>query len=118
MEKYLIIIAFVFLCGCGEKNLEMNKEIGKGKEIKVIKFYAEWCGPCKKMKPIYDVIKKNYMNIDFEEIDIDKNRDMAIKYKVERIPLVVIESKGKEINRNLGYMGRNDFIRFIEKTSN
>ena len=57
--------------------------------MKIIKFYADWCWPCKVFSPI---LKKfaNDNNIELKEIDIDKDQEMAIQYNVTSIPHTVL----------------------------
>ena len=51
--------------------------------IKVLDFWAEWCGPCKFMNPIIDELEEELKGkVEFEKIDVDKNQDKATKYQV------------------------------------
>jgi len=63
----------------------------------IIKFYAEWCGPCRMYNPIWDEFKReNEGKASFIEVDIDKDTTgLAAKFKVRNIPsTVVVESNG------------------------
>jgi thiol-disulfide isomerase/thioredoxin len=59
-------------------------------------FYTEWCGYCKKFKPIYEtelptLIKEEGINCTIDAIDADKNTDLATKYGVKGYPTVILE---------------------------
>jgi thioredoxin 1 len=71
----------------------------------VKKFYGEWCSPCKVLAPMFEQVKETYKGNDdiiFENIDVDKNYELASNYAVRSIPLVIIERDGKEIQRFSG----------------
>ena len=68
----------------------------------VKKFYGEWCGPCKILAPMFEDVKKGFDNVKFENIDVDKEYEIAAQYGVRAVPLVVIERDGKEIQRFSG----------------
>ena len=111
----LTFIAAVFLHGCGpEQDIPANADYGKGMEIKVFKFYADWCGPCQAMKPEYEKVKKLYPHVKFYEVDFDKNREKAVQFGIESVPFVIRLKNRQQVKKNLGYMSRNDLVRFIE----
>ena len=72
--------------------------------IKVLKFSAVWCGPCKQFAPVFESIAKEYEGkADFETIDVDENGVMAQTYAVEAVPTVVItDASGRELQRFVG----------------
>lgn len=70
--------------------------------IEVKKFYAEWCGPCKMLGPIMEKVKTNYTDVSFNDIDIDKQFEIAQKYFVRSVPTVIIEKDGEEVGRYAG----------------
>lgn len=70
--------------------------------IEVKKFYAEWCGPCKMLGPIMEKVKTNYTDVSFDDIDIDKQFEIAQKYFVRSVPTVIIEKDGEEVGRYAG----------------
>jgi thioredoxin 1 len=70
--------------------------------IKVIKFSATWCGPCKALSPIFNEVKSQMPDVSFQEIDIDQNSDLAIKYNVRGVPTIVIEKDNQEVTRKSG----------------
>lgn len=71
--------------------------------IEVKKFEAEWCGPCKMLKPVFESLKTKVDNdVRISYIDVDENQDVAVKYGVRSVPTVVIERDGTEVSRIVG----------------
>lgn len=80
--------------------------------IKLLDFYADWCGPCKMMDPILDEVLKEkdvVGKMTMEKIDVDQQTDIASKYGVMSIPTYVIERDGKEVGRLIGYVPKAEF---------
>lgn len=70
--------------------------------LKVIKFSASWCGPCKQLTPIFDQVKSEVSGVSFQDVDIDSNSALAIQYNVRSVPTIVIEKDRHEVQRIVG----------------
>ena len=80
--------------------------------MKVLKFYADWCGPCKALtKTIND--NKQYWPHEVEEIDIDKDPELAAQYSVRSVPTMVMLDAGKEVKRVIGNVSLTDLKQFF-----
>jgi len=82
--------------------------------LKIIKFYAEWCGPCKVVGPIVEQAVAE-RGIELENVNIDENPEAAMKYHVRSIPTVVIEREGKELTRLMGTFTPANFNETLDK---
>lgn len=71
-----------------------------------IDFAAEWCGPCKILMPVLKDLSEKYQGIEVITTDISKNMDLAKKYRIATVPSVVVFKDGKEIDRMIGFSGR------------
>jgi thioredoxin 1 len=73
--------------------------------IKVLDFYADWCGPCKVMKPVFDEVENEYEGkVEFQKIDVEADVEMASKFGVMSIPTYVILKDDQEVDRKMGAM--------------
>tara|TARA_E500000318_G_scaffold112062_1_gene133833 strand:+ start:12580 stop:12840 length:261 start_codon:yes stop_codon:yes gene_type:complete len=70
-------------------------------ERKVIKFYADWCGPCRMYDRIWKkIVEKHKDEAEFIEVNIEKDTSgLAAKYKVQSIPYTVIIKDGVEVKK-------------------
>jgi thioredoxin 1 len=71
---------------------------------KIIKFSADWCGPCKVYKPNYKKFADEVSGkgIDVLDLDVDTNSDEASKYGVRSIPLTLFIKDGKVVDKMAG----------------
>ncbi len=81
----------------------------------VIKFYADWCNPCKMYGPTFDRVKQDLQDIiEFTEINVEQDTEnLSAKYKVRGIPHTVIVEDGEEIKSQSGGMGEEQLKEFI-----
>lgn len=81
--------------------------------MKILKFAAEWCGPCKMLSA---TIEKYYKgDVQIENIDIDESQEVAIRYNIRGVPtLVLLDDNGVELRRKSGMMMIDDLEKFIK----
>lgn len=87
------------------------KELIKNEEKVLIDFFATWCGPCKMLSPILEQVDSNIKVI---KVDTDKFDDLAREYGVMSIPTLVLLEKGKEVKRNIGFIGKEQIATFLK----
>jgi thioredoxin 1 len=72
------------------------QELINGDKPVLVDFYAEWCGPCKTMKPILDKLKLSMgEQVYIIKIDVDKNTSAAAAYKIQGVPTLMVFKKGE-----------------------
>ena len=81
------------------KDFEMEVKEG----VSVVDFYADWCGPCKMIAPIFEELSAE-LAANFIKINVDNSQDIAAKFQVASIPTLVILKDGKEVDRIVGFM--------------
>ena len=80
--------------------------------MKILKFYATWCGPCKALSSVIESIKDE-IPYEIEEIDSDENMDMARKYNIRSLQTMVIVDGDKEVRRQMGMMNAKQLKEFM-----
>jgi len=71
----------------------------------LVDFWAEWCGPCKSMHPIFTRLSKKFKNIRFARINIDQNMEIATKFGIQAIPLFIMFKNGQPMDKVVGAVG-------------
>ncbi len=85
-----------------------KKEVLNSNIPVLIDFNANWCGPCRMLRPILDEISKENDNVKIVSINIDNEEDLAREYDVMSIPCLVLIENGKETKRSVGLIPKED----------
>jgi len=83
--------------------------------VKVLKFSAAWCGPCKVLSPVFEQVKGEISGVNYIDIDVDTNRAMAQAYSITGVPAVIIEKEGQVVNRIMGMNPKSAYIKAIKE---
>jgi thioredoxin 1 len=84
--------------------------------IKLLDFYADWCGPCKLMDPIIEEVEKELSGkLSIEKIDVDEKTEIASEFGVMSIPTYVIMKDDNEVARMIGYQPKEEFKKKLEQ---
>jgi thioredoxin 1 len=84
--------------------------------VKVKKFSAAWCGPCRALAPVMNEIKGQFSNVKFEEYDVDNEVDEVMKYSITSVPTVIIEKDGVVLERFSGLSSKVAYINAINES--
>ena len=77
-------------------------------------FTADWCGPCKKVRPIVEELNRDQSEVKFQIIDVDSEGELAKTFEVKSIPTFILIEDGQEVNRFTGAKTKKDLENFIE----
>ena len=92
-----------------------NEQIQSSKPI-LVDFYAEWCGPCKMMKPILlDVAERMGDAVTILTIDVDKEKELATKHRIQSVPTLIIYKNGKQLWRQSGVISANALTKLLKE---
>ena len=82
-----------------------DNEVLKSSKPIVVDFWAEWCGPCKSMHPIFTRLARKYDYVNFARVNVDTNQNIAMKFGVQSIPTFIMFRSGKPIDKMIGAVG-------------
>ena len=86
----------------------------KSKKPVLIKFWAPWCKPCKKMTPKYKKAAQKFTGkVVFAELNIDKYPSVANKYRVRSIPTLILFKNNKIVKRSTGSLSQQGIEKFV-----
>ena len=82
--------------------------------IRCIKFYADWCGPCRVMTPIFEKVSKNpkFNSIKFEELDIEDVENCTLV--IRNIPTIILMVDGQVAAKQIGAVDEDRLTKWIE----
>ena len=91
-------------------------EVLNSDKLTIVDFFADWCGPCRKLSPIMDEIEQELSdNVKFTKINTDNNIELAQTYQISGIPSLLVFKNGELVERMVGLMPKNSIITNIEK---
>lgn len=93
---------------------EQFEELLKGEKPVVCDFFATWCGPCKMLAPVIEKASEKFgEKAEFVKVDTDECFELAARYGVMSIPLVVIFKGGEPAAKSLGYSTQSEMEDFL-----
>ena len=93
------------------KHLESENEFNeliKGRVL--VDFYADWCGPCKRLMPILEDIK----DIDILKVNVDSFGDLSRSFGIMSIPTLILFDNKKEIKKSIGFKTKEEILDMIK----
>ena len=84
-----------------------SKEVLSSEVPVIVDFWAEWCGPCKMLSPIFEELASEYQGkIVFGKCDVDSNPQMPAKYGINSIPSMLFFKDGNIVDQHTGLLAK------------
>ena len=82
----------------------------------LVDYWAEWCGPCKMVAPVLEELSEELKDkLTIAKLDVDNNKDSAIKQKVMSIPTLILFKYGEPIDQIIGALTKSQLKEFLEQ---
>lgn len=81
----------------------------------VVDFWAEWCGPCKMLKPILDTMADERDDVKFVGVNADDAEELIMKFGISNIPCLILFKNGEEVDRSIGFIMKSKLEEFISQ---
>ena len=93
---------------------ENFKEIISNNQTVLVDLYADWCGPCKMQAPIIEEIAKENDSFVVGKVNVDDEEDIAIEFRVNSIPTLLIFKSGELVKKFVGLTGKDTILNALK----
>ena len=90
-------------------------EVEKHKGLVVIDLFATGCAPCRMLAPVLEELEKEYPDVKFCKINVDEERELAEKFRVESIPMVAFVKDDTFLDMSVGYVPKENLAAKIRE---
>jgi len=98
----------------GFNNINFD-DIINSETLVVVDFYATWCMPCRMLSPILKQVAEKMRKVDFYNLDISENPDIAKRFRVFSVPTLMAFKNGKVIDSLVGLNSFDEIVDFVKK---
>ena len=96
-------------------NTQEFEAVLQGSQPAMIDFSAVWCGPCKILGPVMEELAHRYDGrAVVAKVDVDEQRELAIRYRVMSVPTVIFLKNGKEVDRKIGVREAEEYAETLD----
>ncbi len=95
--------------------LNFETEVLHSDKSVLLDFYANWCGPCKMLSPVLHEIAEEYADtLKVGKVNVDEQMELAMRFQVSSIPMVVLFKNGKAVAKSVGYRPKAQLLALVQ----
>ena len=94
-------------------NENFEQEVLQCKDTVLVDFWATWCGPCRMLAPTVEAFAENNPQIKVGKIDVDEVRELAIRYKINTIPTLMVFKNGEQTAQSIGVISEQEIEKLV-----
>ena len=92
-----------------------ENEVLRSDKPVLLDFYAEWCGPCKMLAPVlHEIAEEHTGALKVGKINVDEQMELAMRFQVSSIPMLVVFKDGKAVVKSVGYRPKSEIAAMVE----
>ena len=96
-------------------SLNFENEVLNSDKPVLLDFYADWCGPCKMLAPVvHEIAEENAGTLKVGKINVDEQMELAMRFQVSSIPMLVVFKNGKAVAKSVGYRPKAEIAAMVE----
>ena len=96
-------------------SLNFENEVLNADKPVMLDFYADWCGPCKMLAPVlHEIAEENAGTLKVGKINVDEQMELAMRFQVSNIPMLVVFKDGKAVAKSVGYRPKSEIAAMVE----
>ena len=93
---------------------EFDREVLQDSGTVLVDFWATWCGPCRMLAPILEELSGQHPELKIVKVDVDENRELALRYGIESIPTLLVFKGGQVADRSVGLVSPQEILALVK----